>query len=83
MDNGRYTWLSIAFKELHEAFRMNSWTCTEAEILYEIHLDIGMHDEAESFMLAHAWSDSDDEGDLHHYISNDADHRLDRWERVE
>lgn len=42
-----------------------SWTCTEAEVIYETMIEVGqLEREAESFMLCHAESD-DDEHDLH------------------
>lgn len=69
------------FGAIDEALGMGSWTCSEAEAIYELMQALGLDEAAERFMLQHAYSDSE-EGDLHRLIETVEPYTA-RWERIE
>ena len=64
-DEGAVVQLRGLLGEISEALGMSSFTCTEAEAIFEIYELAGMGDEAHAFMRTHAHDDSEQEDDLH------------------
>ena len=63
-DEGAVAHLRHLLGEISEALGMGSFTCTEAEAIFEIYELAGMTDEAHSLMRCHA-ADDEAEDDLH------------------
>lgn len=65
LDDSAVAQLRHLLGEISEALGMGSFTCTEAEAIFEIYDLVGMVDEAHAFMRTHAHDDSELEDDLH------------------
>jgi hypothetical protein len=57
--------------EIHEGLGMCSFTCVEAEAIYELYELAGEQQLADWFMQTHAADDDPDEGDLHEISKTD------------